>query len=78
MGSLASAQLSQLRWIAIPTAGLIALLWSLERVLDVMSMGDDVARALDVPVTALRYGVDVILVATLASALAVSVAGMTG
>ena len=46
------------------------------RGLDALSMGDDEARSLGVPVRALRYGV--IALATLASALTVSLAGMIG
>ncbi len=44
--------------------------------LDALSMGDDEARALGVPVTAVRYFV--ILAATLVSALSVSIAGIIG
>ncbi|HEY0275567.1 MAG TPA: iron chelate uptake ABC transporter family permease subunit [Paenirhodobacter sp.] len=60
MGSLANARLSDLAWLSVPTAGLMALLWALGRVLDIMS------RTLGVPVTVVRYRE--IIAATLASA----------
>ncbi|WP_115717563.1 FecCD family ABC transporter permease [Gallaecimonas mangrovi] len=76
MGNLGMTRLGQLAWLAIPALAAIACLWLLARALDAMSMGDDEARALGVPVTAVRY--TVIFAATLASALAVSMAGMIG
>ena len=76
MGSLASADLSQLAIVAPPMAIGLAVLTACGRGLDALSMGDDEARALGVPVDLLRYGV--IAAATLICALAVSIAGMIG
>jgi iron complex transport system permease protein len=76
MGSLASADLKDMLRLAPPMAFGILMLSSLGRALDALSMGDDEARALGVPVTAVRYGV--IAAATLVSALTVSLAGMIG
>lgn len=76
MGSLARAELGQTGWLAVPVLGGIALLALAGRALDVLSMGDDEARALGVRVDLLRAGV--IVTATLISALTVSIAGMVG
>jgi len=48
----------------------------LGRALDALSMGDDEAQALGVPVTLVRYSI--IFAATLISAMTVSIAGMMG
>ncbi|VFU09068.1 ABC transporter permease (fragment) [Methylocella tundrae] len=76
MGSLASADLAQLALVAPPMALGLAVLTACGRGLDALSMGDDEARTLGVPVGLLRYGV--IAAATLICALAVSTAGMIG
>lgn len=76
MGSLARTELSQTLWLAVPVLAGTVLLAGAGRLLDALSLGDDEARALGLPVEALRGGV--ILVATLISALTVSVAGMIG
>jgi iron complex transport system permease protein len=76
MGSLAQADMHQIGWLAIPMLSGIAVLIGMGRALDAMAMGDDEARSLGVPVTAVRYGV--IAAATLISALTVSIAGMIG
>lgn len=76
MGSLASADLRDLGRLAIPMLLGILVLSSLGRALDALSMGDDEARTLGVPVTTVRYGV--IGAATMVSALTVSMAGMIG
>jgi iron complex transport system permease protein len=76
MGSLGMATLHDMSWVALPMAAGVILLASLGRALDALSMGDDEARSLGVSVTAVRYGV--IAVATLISALTVSIAGMIG
>ncbi|WP_395666175.1 FecCD family ABC transporter permease [Methylocella sp.] len=76
MGGLGAADLAQLRAAGPPiVAGLVALM-ALGRALDALSMGDDEARALGVPVERLRLGV--VAAATLVSSLAVSLAGMIG
>lgn len=76
MGSLASVALPDLLWIAPIMALAIALLCATGSWLDALSMGDDEARSLGVPVSAVRYLV--ILCATLLGALTVSLAGMIG
>jgi iron complex transport system permease protein len=76
MGSLATADLKDLLRIAPPMVLGIGVLVSLGRALDALSMGDEEARSLGVPVTVVRYGV--IAAATLVSALTVSLAGMIG
>jgi iron complex transport system permease protein len=76
MGSLGNADLAQLKWVGVPMLFGIGALTVLGRALDALSMGDDEARALGVPVNLVRYGV--IIAATLVSALTVSIAGMIG
>lgn len=76
MGSLAMADLHQIGWLSIPMLSGIVILIVLGRALDALAMGDDEARSLGVPVTAVRYGV--IAAATMISALTVSIAGMIG
>jgi len=76
MGSLASADLKDIGRLAIPMLCGTLVLASLGRALDALSMGDDEARTLGVPVALVRYGV--IGAATLVSALTVSLAGMIG
>jgi iron complex transport system permease protein len=76
MGSLSAAGLKEVQWLLLPVIALIVALCALGRWLDALSMGDDEARALGVPVAFARYGV--ILAATLLSALTVSLAGMIG
>lgn len=76
MGSLGGADFRQVGWAAIPMMAGIGILALLGRALDALSMGDDEARSLGIPVQGLRYGV--IAAATLVSALSVSLAGMIG
>jgi iron complex transport system permease protein len=76
LGSLAQIGPGQLLTIALPLIAGIVLLSAAGRLLDALAMSDDEARTLGVPVTALRYGV--ILLATILSALTVSLAGMIG
>jgi iron complex transport system permease protein len=76
MGNLAQSDLHQIGWLAFPMAGGVVLLSVLGRALDALAMGDDEARALGVPVGAVRFAV--IATATLVSSLTVSVAGMIG
>lgn len=76
MGSLALAELRLIGWLVMPMLAGMLLLAMLGRALDALAMGDDEARALGVPVTAVRYAV--IGAATLISALTVSLAGMIG
>lgn len=76
MGNLGLVALPRLAWLGLPMAAAAGLMAVLGRGLDALAMGDDEARALGVPVAALRYGV--IAAATLASALTVSIAGMIG
>jgi len=76
MGSLSLADIKVIRWVVAPMALGIVALTGLGRALDALSMGDDEARTLGVPVTTVRYSV--IAVATLISAATVSLAGMIG
>jgi len=76
MGSLSLGDINVIGKVVLPmTLGIVALA-SLGRALDALSMGDDEARSLGVPVTIVRYSV--IAVATLISAATVSLAGMVG
>lgn len=76
MGSLGGLELSQVAFAAAPILVGVALLSLLGRALDAMTMGDDEAASLGVPVFAVRYGV--IGLATLISSLSVALAGMIG
>ncbi len=76
MGSLASVDIRDALWVALPMGLSIAALCAAGRWLDALAMGDDEARSLGVPVTAVRYAV--IGCAALLGALTVSLAGMIG
>lgn len=76
MGNLAQANLHDLSWVSIPMLAGIAGLCLLGRALDAMSMGDDEARSLGISAEKIRL--IVIALATLISALTVSLAGMIG
>lgn len=76
MGSLQAVELHHIAVVIVPIIGGIVVLTLLGHALDALSMGDDEARALGVPVTSVRYGV--IIMATLVSALSVSIAGIIG
>jgi iron complex transport system permease protein len=76
MGNLSQATLGDLAWAApVMVAGVLGLC-VLGRALDAVSMGDDEARSLGVPVGAVRLSV--IVLATLVSALTVALGGMIG
>lgn len=76
LGSLSAVDPGTLTLTA-PVLGLaILLMCLLGRVIDALSLSDDEARSLGVPVHVIRYGV--IALATLISALTVSIAGMVG
>ncbi|WP_127075383.1 FecCD family ABC transporter permease [Rhodomicrobium lacus] len=76
MGNLGMPGLEQTLWLAGPIIAGIISLALLGRGLDALSMGDDEARALGIPVDTLRYAV--IVIATLLSAITVSMVGMIG
>jgi iron complex transport system permease protein len=76
MGNLGQADLGRVAWAAVPVLAGVIVLSVCGRALDALSMGDDEARAVGVPVPLIRYGV--IAAATLVSALTVSLAGMVG
>ena len=76
LGSLSAIDHDSLRWTAPVLAVAILVLCGLGRVIDALSLSDDEAHSLGVPVRAIRYGV--IGLATLISALTVSLAGMVG
>jgi iron complex transport system permease protein len=76
MGSFSGVNLPHAALAAGPILAGVACLVLLGRALDAMSMGDDEARSLGVPVEGVRYGV--IAAATLISSLSVALAGMIG
>ncbi|WP_067733039.1 FecCD family ABC transporter permease [Novosphingobium naphthalenivorans] len=76
MGTLSLADPPQVERATVPILLGIGVLVLLGRALDALSMGDDEARTLGVPVGQVRAGV--IAAATLISALTVSIAGMIG
>lgn len=76
MGNLGTARMDQIRWAALPILAGVAILSVLGRALDALAMGDDEARTMGVPVTAVRYGV--IATATMVSAISVSMVGIVG
>lgn len=76
LGSLAQTGWSDLGRLALPLLAGTLILCASSRVLDALTLSDDEARSLGVPVTAIRLGV--IAIATLVSALTVSLAGMIG
>lgn len=76
LGSLSAVDNHAL-WVTAPVLVIaIALLAGLGRVLDVMTLSEDEAYSLGIPVRFYRYGI--IVLATLISALTVSIAGMVG
>jgi iron complex transport system permease protein len=76
LGSLAQIAPGQLLIMAVPLCLGVLLLSLAGRMLDALAMNDDEARTLGVPVTTLRYSV--IMLATVVSALTVSLAGIIG
>lgn len=76
MGNLGTARMEQLQWAALPVLAGILIIWVLGRALDAMSMGDEEAQTLGVPVAAVRYAI--IAIATMISAVSVSMVGMIG
>lgn len=76
MGSLSLCALPKTTALGLPMLAGILCLSLFGRALDAMAMGDDEAHALGVPVRLVRYGV--IAVATLISAMTVSLAGIIG
>lgn len=76
MGNLALADLPQVLTFGGPLAAGIFLISCCGRMLDALSMGDDEARSLGIPVAWVRYSI--IAVTTMISALTVSIAGTIG
>lgn len=76
MGGLTLVDGSTIRNTAIPVVGGIALIISLSGYLNVLSMGDEEARAMGVPVERIRFLL--IILATMLSAITVVLAGMVG
>jgi iron complex transport system permease protein len=76
LGSLAQTGWTELERLALPLIAGTMLLCASSRVLDALMLADDEARSLGVPVAAVRLAL--IAVATLISALTVSLAGMIG
>lgn len=76
LGSLSAVDNHALVWTAPVLVAAIILLAAIGRVLDVMTLSEDEAYSLGVPVRFYRYAI--IVLATLISALTVSLAGMVG
>lgn len=76
MGSLGNTRLDDLAHLGPPMLAGILTLCLLGRAMDLLSMGDDEAAALGIPVRPLRYSI--IAAATLCSALTVAMAGIIG
>ncbi|MBU2841053.1 iron ABC transporter permease [Acidithiobacillus thiooxidans] len=76
MGNLSGVRLSELRIMAIPIILAVLALTALGKTMNVLSMGDEEAHALGVSVHWARIWI--IVIATIASALTVSLAGMIG
>lgn len=76
LGSLASSHWSQLALLAPPVVVLLALLIWKAPLLDVLTLSDDEAQSLGVPVKRTRWFF--ILLATLLSSLTISMAGIIG
>ena len=76
MGNLGQSDLAQVMALAPVLLAGVVMLCALGRGLDLLAMGDDEARSLGVPAGAIRFGA--LALATLVSALTVSLAGMIG
>lgn len=76
MGGLTLVDLGTLKNTAIPVIAGIALIVSLSGYLNVLSMGDEEARTMGVPVERIRF--ILIVMATMLSAITVVLAGMVG
>ena len=76
MGSLSMAQLNEVLLVAIPILMSIAGMIFMSKYFDLLSLGDEEAKALGVNVTLIR--IIAIILATLASSLAVVMAGIIG
>lgn len=76
LGSLSRVGFSQLIWVVGPIGLGILVLTLCGRMLDALTMGDDEAATLGVPVLWVRYGT--IVLATILAALTVSMVGMIG
>ncbi len=76
MGSLTMADLSGVLYVSIPMLLSIGGMVALSKYFDLLSLGDEEAKALGVNVPLVRFGA--IILATLASSLSVVMAGMIG
>ncbi len=76
LGTLSQTGWKELSWLTVPVLVLVSVLVLLAPLLDVLSLGDDEARSLGVPVQIMRPFV--ILLATLACAMTISMAGIIG
>ncbi|EHH68843.1 FecCD family ABC transporter permease [Gluconobacter morbifer] len=76
LGSLAQSNWQELGWLSGPLVVLTLVLILCAPLLDVLSLDDDEARSLGVPVHVLRPGM--IVLATLVSAMTISMAGIIG
>lgn len=76
LGTLSQSGWRELSWLTVPVLVLVTVLVLLAPLLDILSLGDDEARSLGVPVHIMRPAV--ILLATLACAMTISMAGIIG
>jgi iron complex transport system permease protein len=76
MGSLTMADLSGVLYVSIPMVLSILGMIALSKYFDLLSLGDEEAKALGINVSLIRFGA--IILATLASSLSVVMAGMIG
>ncbi|MGJ8522518.1 putative ABC transporter permease protein [Carnimonas sp. R-84981] len=76
LGSLAQANWSMLAWISVPMLALLAIMLRLAPLLDILSLPDEEAQSLGIAVK--RQRLLLIGIATLASAMTISMAGIIG
>jgi len=76
MGSFAAASYEKLAWLAVPLVGSILILYLMRWHINVLSLGDEEARALGVRVQLLKTLI--IICCTLVTATAVSICGIIG
>lgn len=76
MGGLAGVTKAQVLFLLVPIIACSSLIWSLRWRLNVLTLGDEEARALGVPVTVLRAVL--VVAATLLTTTSVCVAGLVG
>lgn len=76
LGVLSAARWNTVIAVAIMGAVGISILWALSRYLDTLTLGDDTASTMGIPVTAVRYGV--LIIVSLMTATTVASVGAIG